>query len=119
MVVDGIVVDVVVLVVDVVVVDEVTATVADSSAGTGFCQTERGVGAPMLGKSVSRMAYAVPDDPIRAVAATTATTVRLVLERLVPAPGPSVMVFAGGCAELTGASDCPSPCPRSSQLSLM
>ena len=119
MVVDGIVVDVVVLVVDVVVVDEVTATVADSSAGTGFCQTERGVGAPMLGKSVSRMAYAVPDDPIRAVAATTATTVRLVLERLVTAPGPSVMVFAGGCAELTGASDCPSPCPRSSQLSLM
>jgi hypothetical protein len=55
-VVGRIVVDGVVLVVVVDVVDEVTATVADSSAGTGFCQTDRGVDAPMLGKSVSRMA---------------------------------------------------------------
>ncbi len=48
--VDGRVVDVVGLVVD------VTEVGTGSSGGTGFCHTDRDVGAPMLGNSVSRIA---------------------------------------------------------------
>ncbi len=113
---DGTVVDV--LVVDVVLVDDVTATGAGSSTGTGFCQTERDVGAPMFGNSVSRTAYAVPAEPITAAAATTATKVRPDHERHAPERGPSVGPLSGVCTDLTGASARPSPCPLSSQLSL-
>mgnify|MGYP003478232760 CR=1 FL=1 len=53
-VVDVVVVDVVVLVVDVELV--VAAAGTSASGGTGFCHTDRDVGAPMLGNKVSRMA---------------------------------------------------------------
>jgi hypothetical protein len=54
--VDGSVVDVVVLVVDVELVVDVNTVATGSSGGTGFCHTDRDVGAPMLGNNVSRMA---------------------------------------------------------------
>jgi hypothetical protein len=54
--VDGSVVDVVVLVVDVELVVDATTVGTGSSGGTGFCHTDRDVGAPMLGNNVSRMA---------------------------------------------------------------
>ncbi len=115
-VVDGSVVDVEVLVVGAELVDEVTATGAGSSTGTGFCQTERDVGAPMLGNSVSRIAYAVPADPITAATATIATTARLDRDRHTPELWPSATSISG--ADLTGLRESPSPCPWSSQFSL-
>ena len=105
------------IVVDGVLVDGLTSTSIDSSAGTGFCQTDRGVGAPMLGKSVSRIAKAVPEDPANAMAAIAATTIRPVLELW--GPWPDIGDVVDGREALTGASCCPSPCPTSSQLSLM
>ena len=115
-VVDGSVVDVEVLVVGAELVDEVTATGAGSSTGTGFCQTERDVGAPMLGNSVSRIAYAVPADPMTAATATIATTARLDRDRHTPELWPSATSISG--ADLTGLRESPSPCPWSSQFSL-
>ena len=60
--------------VDVEVVTDETVTSADSSGAGVFVQTERDVGAPKLGNSVSRIAYAVPADPINARAASAPMT---------------------------------------------
>ena len=60
--------------VDVEVVTDETVTSADSSGAGVFVHTERDVGAPKLGNSVSRIAYAVPADPINARAASAPTT---------------------------------------------
>jgi hypothetical protein len=51
---DAVVVATVDATVDVVFVD--VSTVGSWSAGTGFCQTERAVGAPRVGNKVSRTA---------------------------------------------------------------
>ena len=105
----------VVLLVEVLLVATIAA---GSAAGDGFCQTEREVGAPMLGKIVSRIAYTVPADANSTIAATTATTSGLAnVERQVASPGPATLV-GGGAVELTGASERPSPWPMSSQSSL-
>ena len=59
-------------------------TSADWSAGLGFSHTERDVGGPKLGNNVSRIAYAVPADPINAHAAS-APTIALVDREFQPA----------------------------------
>lgn len=56
----------------VVVEEGMTIAAAGASAGAGFCHTDRGVDAPILGKSVPRIANAVPADPMSTSAATTA-----------------------------------------------
>ena len=88
-------------VVDGGLVGGLTDTSADSSSGTGFCQTDRGVGAPMLGNKVSRMAYAVPADPASAMAAIVTTTIRLVLDAWTAAAEPVTAVDAVGREALT------------------
>jgi len=56
---------------------EATVTSAGWSAGLGFSHTEGDVGGPKVGNNVSRIAYAVPADPIN-VAAASAPTIALV-----------------------------------------
>lgn len=56
---------------------EATVTSAGWSAGLGFSHTEGDVGGPRVGNNVSRIAYAVPADPIN-VAAASAPTIALV-----------------------------------------
>ena len=63
--------------VDVDVVTDETVTSADSSVAGVFVQTEGDVGAPKLGNSVSRIAYAVPADPINARVTSAPTTALL------------------------------------------
>ena len=88
-------------------------------SGAGFDHTERDVGAPRLGNNVSRIANAVPADPINAAAATaaTATLPDRDCQRPEPRAGVEATAFRGG-APLICANDSPSPCPRSIQFPL-
>ncbi len=86
-------------------------------SGAGFDHTERDVGAPRLGNNVSRIANAVPADPINAAAATaaTATLPDRDCQRPEPPAGVEATAFRGG-APLILVNDSPSPCPRSIQF---
>lgn len=95
---------------------DVTTTAAGGSAGAGFCHTDRAVDAPMLGNKVSRMAYTVPADPINTVPATIATASGLPNQAHLGRERTATPASLGAVAR-SGASACPSPCPRSSQPS--
>ena len=97
--------------VDVDVVTEDTVTSADSSGGAVFDHTERDVVGPRLGNKVSRIAYAVPADPINAIAASAPMTALLDLEFQLAEPRSEGPTTSRAGTPVTWTSDSPSPCP--------
>jgi hypothetical protein len=86
-------------------------------SGAGFDHTERDVGAPRLGNNVSRIANAVPADPINAATAIAATAALPDRDCQRPAPRAGVEATARrDGVPLIFANDSPSPCPRSIQF---
>jgi hypothetical protein len=93
-----------------------------SSRAAGFCHTDCVVGAPRLGKRLSRIAYAAPTDATTTAAVMIATDQALVIQNLRPPrlePGPPASPGPEGTRENTGGRrDTSPPWPWSSQLSL-